>query len=84
MYVRVYSVFVFSCVSVAVLRRADHSSKELYRLRIDQGTENRPRPTRAVVPWKKLHSSARVKALHNTQAEPGIIKLLLHLRTGIL
>jgi hypothetical protein len=28
----VYSVFVLSCVLVAALRRADHSSKESYRL----------------------------------------------------
>jgi hypothetical protein len=28
----VYSVFVLSCVQVAALRRADHSSKESYRL----------------------------------------------------
>jgi hypothetical protein len=28
----VYSVFVLPCVSVAALRRADHSSKESYRL----------------------------------------------------
>jgi hypothetical protein len=28
----VYSVFVLSCVSVTVLQRADHSSKESYRL----------------------------------------------------
>jgi hypothetical protein len=27
-----YSVFVFSCVYVAALRRANHSSKEPYRL----------------------------------------------------
>jgi hypothetical protein len=30
--VSVYSVFVLSCVQVAALRRADHSSKESYRL----------------------------------------------------
>jgi hypothetical protein len=28
----VYSVFVLSCVYVAALRRADHSSKESFRL----------------------------------------------------
>jgi hypothetical protein len=28
----VYSVFVIPCVQVAALRRADHSSKESYRL----------------------------------------------------
>jgi hypothetical protein len=28
----VYSVFVLSCIYVAALRRADHSSKESYRL----------------------------------------------------
>jgi hypothetical protein len=28
----VYSVFVLSCVQVAALRHADHSSKESYRL----------------------------------------------------
>jgi hypothetical protein len=32
MSVCVYSVFVLSCVQVAALRRADHSSKESYRL----------------------------------------------------
>jgi hypothetical protein len=31
-FVCVYSVFVLSCVQVAALRRADHSSKESYRL----------------------------------------------------
>jgi hypothetical protein len=31
-WVRVYSVFVLSCMQVAALRRADHSSKESYRL----------------------------------------------------
>jgi hypothetical protein len=36
----VYSVFVLSCVQVAALRRADHSSKESYRLwKNDYGTE---------------------------------------------
>jgi hypothetical protein len=30
--VRVYSVFVFPCVKVAALQRADPSSKEFYRL----------------------------------------------------
>jgi hypothetical protein len=39
MSVCVYSVFVLSCVQVAVLRRADHSSKESYRLCIHYGTE---------------------------------------------
>jgi hypothetical protein len=29
----VFSVFVLSCVYVAALRRADHSSKESYHLR---------------------------------------------------
>jgi hypothetical protein len=29
----VYSVFVLSCVCVAALRRPDHSSKEIYRMR---------------------------------------------------
>jgi hypothetical protein len=32
MSVCVYSVFVLSCVYVAALRRADHSSNESYRL----------------------------------------------------
>jgi amino acid transporter len=34
MYVCVYYVFVFSCVYVAALRRADHPSKESYRLKL--------------------------------------------------
>jgi hypothetical protein len=37
---------------VEALRRADHSSKESYRLCIDQETEKRPGPTRAVEPLK--------------------------------
>jgi hypothetical protein len=32
MYVCVYSVFILSCVQVAALRRAEHSSKKSYRL----------------------------------------------------
>jgi hypothetical protein len=39
MSVRVYSVFVLSCVYVAALRRADLPSKEAYRVFIDQETE---------------------------------------------
>jgi hypothetical protein len=40
MCVCVYSVFVFSCVYVEALRRADHSSKEFYLLcKNDYGTE---------------------------------------------
>jgi hypothetical protein len=35
MSVCVYSVFMLSCVSVAAFRRADHSSKESYRMCID-------------------------------------------------
>jgi hypothetical protein len=36
----VYAVFVLSCVQVAALRRADHSSKESYQLcEKDYGTE---------------------------------------------
>jgi hypothetical protein len=43
----VYSVSVLSYVYAEALRRADHSSKESYRLQIDQETEKRPEPTRA-------------------------------------
>jgi hypothetical protein len=40
----VYSVFVLSCVQVAAFRRADHSSKESYRLcKNDYGTEEEAR-----------------------------------------
>jgi hypothetical protein len=40
----VYSVFVLSCVYVAALRRADHSSKESYRLcKKDYETEEETR-----------------------------------------
>jgi hypothetical protein len=46
-------VFVLSCVNVEALRRADHSSKEFYRLSMDQETEKRPGPTRPVESVKK-------------------------------
>jgi hypothetical protein len=46
----VYSVLVLSCVQVAALRRADHTSKESYQLCIDQEIKKRPGPTRAVEP----------------------------------
>jgi hypothetical protein len=49
----VYSVFVLSCVYVAALRWADHTSKESYKLWIDQETKKRPGPTRAVEPMEK-------------------------------
>jgi hypothetical protein len=40
----VYSVFVLPCVKVEALRRADHSSKESYRLYIkDHETEEEAR-----------------------------------------
>jgi hypothetical protein len=52
----VYSVFVLSCVWVEALRRGDHSSKESYRLRIDQKSEKRPGSTRAVEPVKNVVS----------------------------
>jgi hypothetical protein len=50
--VRVYSVFVFSCVWVAGLRRANHSSKVFYHLcKNDYGTEEEARALqRAVEP----------------------------------
>jgi hypothetical protein len=44
MSVCVSSAFVFSCVQVAALRRADHSSKESYRLcKTDYETEEEVR-----------------------------------------
>jgi hypothetical protein len=48
----VYSVFVLSCVQVAALRRADHPSKESYRLcKEDYETEEEARvQQRAVEP----------------------------------
>jgi hypothetical protein len=50
----VYSVFVLSCVLVAGLRRADHSSKESHRLcKNDYETEEEARAQqRAAVPLK--------------------------------
>jgi hypothetical protein len=54
----VYSVFVLSCVYVTALRRADHTSKESYRLcKKDYETEEKARAQqRAVEPlineWK--------------------------------
>jgi hypothetical protein len=57
----VYSMFVFSCVYVAALRRADHSSKESYRLcKQDYETEEETRAQqRAVEPlmneWKVMY-----------------------------
>jgi hypothetical protein len=69
------SVCICIC-SVFVLWRADHSSKESYRLWIDQESEKRPGPTRAVQPVIKvsnedsgrinewgIHSKSRVDAL---------------------
>jgi hypothetical protein len=52
MSVCVYSVFVLSCVQAAALRRADHSSKESYRLcKKDYGTVEEARAQqRAVEP----------------------------------
>jgi hypothetical protein len=45
MSVCVYSDFVLSYVYVAVLRRADHSSKEIYYLcKKDYGTGEKARP----------------------------------------
>jgi hypothetical protein len=49
-YVCVYSVFVLSCVKVAALRRADHSSKESYRLyKKDYETEEEVRAQQRAV-----------------------------------
>jgi hypothetical protein len=46
----VYSVFVLSCVLVAALRRADHSSKESYRLcQKDYETEEEARAQQRTV-----------------------------------
>jgi hypothetical protein len=49
----IYSVFVLSCVQVAALRRADHSSKESYRLfKKDYETEEEAKAQqRAVESW---------------------------------
>jgi hypothetical protein len=45
-----YSVFVLSCVQVAALRRAAHSSKESYRLRKkDYETEKEARAQQRIV-----------------------------------
>jgi hypothetical protein len=44
MFLCVYSVFVLSCVELAALRRADHSSKESYHLcKEDYETEEETR-----------------------------------------
>jgi hypothetical protein len=55
MSVCVYSVFVLSCVQVAVLWRADPPSKESYRLWKDQETEkkNGQNPTKG---WRAADS----------------------------
>jgi hypothetical protein len=52
MFVCVYSAFMLSCVHIAALRRADHSSKESYRLcKKDYETEEEARAKqRAVEP----------------------------------
>jgi hypothetical protein len=54
----VYSVFVLFFVQVAALRRADHSSKESYRLcKKDYGTEEEARAQqRAVGPLMMISS----------------------------
>jgi hypothetical protein len=50
MSVCVYSVFMLSCVYVAALRRADHSSEEFYRLcKKDYGPEEETRAQQRVV-----------------------------------
>jgi hypothetical protein len=50
MSVCVYSVYVLSCVYVAALRRADHSSKESYRLfKKDYETEEEVRAQQRAV-----------------------------------
>jgi hypothetical protein len=55
MSVCVYSVFVFFCMWVAALRRADPPSKEFYRLCTDKGSgKMRPRSTRATEPWIRV------------------------------
>jgi hypothetical protein len=46
----VYSVFVLSCVEVAVLWRSDPPPKESYRLRKNQDTEKAAKVQRAVEP----------------------------------
>jgi hypothetical protein len=67
MFVCVYSVFVLSCVEVAAMRRADHSSKESYRVcKKDYETEEEATAQqRAVEPlineWMKRTSSVAIK-----------------------
>jgi hypothetical protein len=67
-YVCVYSVFVLSCVYVEALRRADHSSKESYRLwRTITGLNKRPGPWMG---WKsnwKEKESAALNVVHRLQ-----------------
>jgi hypothetical protein len=47
--VRVYSVFVLSCDYIAALRRADHSSKESYRLsKMITNVKKRPVPNKGL------------------------------------
>jgi hypothetical protein len=63
MFVCVYSVFVLSCVQVAALRLADHSSKESYRLyKKDYETEEEARAQqRAVEPLMNKNEVENLK-----------------------
>jgi hypothetical protein len=65
----VYSVFVLSCVSVATLRRTDHSFKESYRLwKTITGLNKRPGPwTGWKSHWKrtqKMHRKIQLKLIY--------------------
>jgi hypothetical protein len=60
----VYFMLVLSCISVAALRRADHSSKSPTACEQDQETEKRPGPTRTVEPFKKKKKKKKPPSRH--------------------
>jgi hypothetical protein len=74
-----FSVFMLSCVQVEALRLADHSSKESYRLRIDQETEKRPDPTRVTGPLKIIEPARIIHYLISENAE--FLKMLTEFRS---
>jgi hypothetical protein len=64
-----FSVFVLSCVQVEALRRANHSSKESYRPKIDQEPEIAARAHKGcrAIEKKNYKNYNSIADLHNLQ-----------------